>query len=377
VRDSAGIRIVENAGPAWGEDDGWRLSAGPALDIGEIEGEPDYELFGVQGALRLSSGRFVIANGGTSQLRYYDSRGFHLFDRSRHGAGPGEFEGMGQPRLFGGDSLSVQDYRLGRISVFTHDGTFVRSFFTEDTERRYQNLGHFGDSTLLLAGSIGFAGGLTGTGVLRDSVLYVRRRSDGLLLDEIGMFPWQDRFITFAPNTGVRSVTSIPFGKEAQVAVGPDGFYFGTSDTFEFLRYDRGGRLEAIVRFAGSTLALGPGDIDRYVDDALARMSENSGANLERFWRNRYDITPFPEAAPAYQGFILDADGNLWVEAYRRPWETTARYTVFDPQGRLLGDIETPDGFTVYQIGRDFLLGKWRDGLDVEHVLMYSLIKDR
>ena len=37
VRDSAGIRIVENSGPAWAEDTAWRLSAEPVLTIGAAE----------------------------------------------------------------------------------------------------------------------------------------------------------------------------------------------------------------------------------------------------------------------------------------------------------------------------------------------------
>jgi hypothetical protein len=45
TRDSAGIHIVENTAPAWSEGDAWRLSEQPLVDIGGLEGDPDYELY--------------------------------------------------------------------------------------------------------------------------------------------------------------------------------------------------------------------------------------------------------------------------------------------------------------------------------------------
>jgi hypothetical protein len=41
----------------------------------------------------------------------------------------------------------------------------------------------------------------------------------------------------------------------------------------------------------------------------------------------------------------------------------------------MLGVIETPERFTIHQIGDDFVLGSWADELDIEHVRLYQLIK--
>ena len=38
MRDSAGIKIVESSGPAWGPGEAWRLSQEPVLTIGVEEG---------------------------------------------------------------------------------------------------------------------------------------------------------------------------------------------------------------------------------------------------------------------------------------------------------------------------------------------------
>ena len=63
VRDSAGIRIVENERPAWRGGEGWTVAADPLLDLGVAEGDPRYQ-FGVVGdAVRLGDGTLVVADG--------------------------------------------------------------------------------------------------------------------------------------------------------------------------------------------------------------------------------------------------------------------------------------------------------------------------
>jgi hypothetical protein len=62
VRDSAGVRIVENGAPAWKEGEGWRLAAEPALDIGMVDGPPQYQFGDVAGVVRLGDGTVVVAD---------------------------------------------------------------------------------------------------------------------------------------------------------------------------------------------------------------------------------------------------------------------------------------------------------------------------
>ncbi len=41
--DSAGVTIVTNFGPLWGEGEGWRLDAEPTLDLGGWDATPEYD----------------------------------------------------------------------------------------------------------------------------------------------------------------------------------------------------------------------------------------------------------------------------------------------------------------------------------------------
>lgn len=91
VRDSAGITIVENSDPAWAPGASWTVDTAALVTIGGDELDPLYDLGQVTGALRLSDGRIVVANGATSEIRWYDGEGQHLATAGRKGQGPGEY----------------------------------------------------------------------------------------------------------------------------------------------------------------------------------------------------------------------------------------------------------------------------------------------
>ena len=89
---------VSMSGPfdRWPTGEGWRVAAEPTVDIGVLDGAPEYQLFRVRAALTLSDGRIVVSNSGTQQLRLYDPQGRYLVTAGGPGEGPGEFARLGQ-----------------------------------------------------------------------------------------------------------------------------------------------------------------------------------------------------------------------------------------------------------------------------------------
>jgi hypothetical protein len=57
-------------------------------------------------------------------------------------------------------------------------------------------------------------------------------------------------------------------------------------------------------------------------------------------------------------------------EDAERPW------SVFTAAGHLAGTLLLPAGLGVTQIEEDFILGAWRDDLDVEHVRLHRLERE-
>lgn len=371
IRDSAGIQIVENTAPLWPEGKGWYLSEQPALSIGELEGDPNYQLYQVADARRLSDGRIVVANAGSNELRFYDGRGRFLAAAGRKGGGPGEFKGLTDVWALADDSLLAYDFRNDRISFFDPGGEFVRSFQLQSLTGGRSSpslVAPFADGSLLVSARTMFFSPQTEGGLRRDSVLYLRCDPAGELLDSAGWFPGPEWYVK--SDEGIMAASSRAFGRSPVATAFADAFYFGSSDSYEIARYDGNGLLQRLIRRTHRSLDVTPEDIESWIEERLADADDE---NQRNFWQKLYANMPFPETMPAYERLIVDDEGSLWVEEYRRPTDEQPRWTVFDGEGVMLGEVTTPPEFRVFQIGSDFVLGRWTDELDIEHVQLYKL----
>ncbi len=367
VRDSAGVAIVENTRGSWPEDDAWQVAAEPSVDIGELEGDEPYQLFQVSGAVRLTDGRIVVANGGSKELRYFDARGRYLESAGREGGGPGEFEGVGAPVALGADTIAVYDWNLRRISLWNPDGAFVRSFGIQFPSGSPVAVGPLEDGSWLFTKGFAFSPSEIST-VVRDTAAYFRFDQAGELIDSIGRFPSWEFFVQGSSQAAW--ATSLPFGRSFATAVAPAGFYHGITDRYEILRYATSGRLERVIRKHHQPIAVRDADVEDYKAERLEGASND---NWRRRTERMFAEVPMPSTMPAFQTFEVDALGYLWVAEYERPAAEVQRWSVFDAEGILLGTVVTPAGLQVHQIGADFLLASWRDDLGVEHVRLYEL----
>jgi hypothetical protein len=373
VRDSAGVEIVENSGRRWPDGAGWRLADSPTLDIGVVEGDAAYQLFNVAGALRLSDGRIVVANSGTSELRFFDASGAFLSSSGRKGSGPGELQDVLWIERLAADSIIAYDYRLRRTSVFDPHGRFVRSFdlhFIDQLGGFPTLVAPFTDGSLLVALEQAFVGERE-PGLRRDTTLYVRCDMEGALLDTLGVFPGGTSYSFQEGDAWVGG--GVVFGRFAQSAVRDSGFYYGSSDSYEVGYYALDGTLQRLIRLDRPNLQVTPEDIELYTRESLARARDERRRQIRE---RMYARMPWPDVMPAYDEFMTDAEDNLWIAEYRRPGDEQPRWTVFDPAGTMLGVVETPPRFRIFQIGSGFVLGRWSDELDVEHVRMYRLLKE-
>jgi hypothetical protein len=100
--------------------------------------------------------------------------------------------------------------------------------------------------------------------------------------------------------------------------------------------------------------------------------SECQRANVER----RYRDHPTADYMPAHgTGLIVDVDDNIWVEGFEAPSDSVVEWSIFSPLGQFLGSIGLPSVFQISDIGDDYVLGIWRDALDVESLRVYELTK--
>jgi hypothetical protein len=367
VRDSAGVVIVENSAPLHGGGGVLVLSSAPLVEIGVLEGEEAYQLNGVAGALRLRDGRIVVANRGTSELRFYDVGGRHLRSVGGKGGGPGEFQYIGEPLRLAGDSLLVGERAAARLSLFSAAGDFVISHGTRTP------VGVLADGTLVGRRTLRAPGDQLQSGLLREAEALVRHTRAGEELDTLGVVRGSERHLHLEQSGGTIESISIStplFGRTQQLVVGPDRVYAGSADSFEVEVYRPEHGLERLIRVMRPSRPVTPAVLAAKKREELAAAPD--AARRQGVERRFAELTP-PEFLPAYSVLQLDAAGLLWVEEYRAPGEVEPRWQLFDSEGRWLTTVETPVRFRVLDIGVDYLLGVWRDELDVEYVHLYGL----
>jgi hypothetical protein len=84
--------------------------------------------------------------------------------------------------------------------------------------------------------------------------------------------------------------------------------------------------------------------------------------------RRLLDALPVPPATALHEVFA-DERGRNWVRTYG----DTNHWTIYSRAQRILGTVNLPPGFELYQAGTDFVLGRSRDENDFELVVAYHL----
>lgn len=373
VTDSSGVQIIVSTKPAWPEGLGWRLSGRRILEIGVIEGDPAFEFFEISGASRLTDGRIAVAEDGASEIRFYDSHGNHLYSTGRKGGGPGEFGSITSMSVTPEDTLVVLDSRNRRISYFDPAGTFKRSMplhFLAEVGGFPTSMAPFDDGTYLIVVRTFFGFGGLGTGLTRDNIVYLRCDESGALLDTLAVRPGTELYSAVQGENRMGGLR--PFGLSSQFAAHRNGFFHGSGGRYEIEEFNKDGTLRRSIRRPIPNMEVTDADVDGYKQNRIENAEDETQRQINE---TLVEAIPFPESFPAYRSLLVDAANNLWVGVFRKPGDDLPRWTVFDQAGRMRGEVQTPERFTIFQIGEDFLLGRWTDEFDVQHVVMYELLK--
>ena len=376
-RDSAGVTIAESGAPEWANDAGWRVAVEPSLEIGMVQGEAAYQLYQVRGAARLADGRIVIANGGTSSVRWYDGSGRFLWERGGPGGGPDEFQQLSALLRVSPMSIGVYDSRRGAVAVFDSAGgrsnvEVPRLATTGGGPARLTDdrwVGWTSSSTSLLESGSG-----------RDTLALIVTAGGGGVADTLGSYAGSYRSVNIERGAGgqIVSVTLFraAFPGGARMAVRDGEILIGEAQAHALDVIGPHGALRTRIRWTGPDLTVTE-EMRRAVIDARVAAyradPDNPFGNDDAAMRASLQRMPFPERRAAYTAIRTDPGGNIWLERERMPNDETERHLVLDPNGRLLGEVAMPGAFRTFEIGEDYVLGAWHDEFDVERVRLYPL----
>lgn len=375
VRDSAGVKIVENESPAWRPEEAWRLGDVPLREFGAGD-----SLFRIGNAIRLHDGRIIVSHNSANEIRIYSSTAQLVSRFGRDGTGPGEFQEISRLLLFGAqDSLLVFDIGQRRATVFDIQGKYVRGFVPQPLPNKMAALvdGAFADGSLLVSSVPPPTRDIRG--LVRPIKTLWRYSPEGTPVVQLAAFPGQETFFQETP-FGVDRRRPF-FGHTSSHVAWKNHVYWAVTDRFEINVHARDGALLSVIRIQQRARSVSAADVNeiirRRVDTLSPAMREPVRRALSRMPAGgNVPAFGWPAWSDIYGSDLqVDDEGNVWVVQYFEPNAPRNARTIFDANGRWLGTVRLPPRFTPLHLGADVVFGKWLDSMDVEHLQLYQLIK--
>jgi len=357
------------------QDAGRRWQLGRLLVNVGSETDANSQFVRIVNVLLLPDSGIVVANGGSTQLRFFDATGRFVRQSGREGAGPGEYRFLDRVFRLAGDSLGVYDWSLRRLTVLGPAGVFARTV----TLARPSGVtgvggptpvGGFADGTFasFVAPPVTPGPGQERGALHRLTATWFRHGADGEFMSALGESPGGEVFLEFSDGMVVNWAP--PFQRLLRVAVSGDRVFAGdgTVPSVVALHRDRIG--SGTVQLNPGSLTLTPVDVAAYRKEQLDRAPTPL---RRRQLETSFSKTPAPTSMPAFEALRVDSDGAVWVQEYRRPGATTIRWRIVAPGGAPIASIDVPSRFAITDIRGDRVTGIWLDENDVETVRVYQL----
>ncbi len=375
VRDSAGVSIVDQ--DLTELTNVCTIDAEPSVSIGVEEGEQEYMLSQLNGAVRLSDGRIVIAQGSTDDIRYYAPDGTFIRTAGRAGQGPGEFSEPFYMTVLPGDTIYVGDYRPWQFLVFDENGEWVRTvrpmplLINPPSPARV-----LANGELILGEENRRSDAPPATFPMR-TISLQRYAQTGELRDTLGIFD-NARYGQVKQEQGALYVFPL-FESFAQFAVRGNHIVTGHGRATELRvhRADSAFTLERIVRWNDGPRDISAADIDAERETTRARYANMPPERVAMMVEPLVsEQQPVAEQFPAFSQLHMGTDQRLWIREQPRPRDTTDyKWISFAPDGAFDCRMTTPRFAQFYEFGPDYVLVRDADSLDVDRVRVYPLRK--
>jgi hypothetical protein len=320
---------------------------------GDADAEP---LFRITGAIRLDNG-YLIANASAGEVRLYGDDGNIIRTIGQEGSGPGEFL---TPRLAGrtgADSAVVADAANRRVAIIC-DGERICDEWALPSANP---IGIVGDRVIL---------GEVVTDMSTDRVTYDRHRflmaeRRGIALDTLFEFDSTPRIARRIDGRLIS--THVPFARPASVTLVPEGIALTNGSNASILIVDTTGAVAAEIALPIDVIDVSRDEFDSEIDRRLAGMDAARRETFAEF----YADMPRPEHRTPIQRILTDRLGLIWVELEGD--SALQEWLVVDAAGRIHARASTPADLLVTDIGEDYIVGLWRDDMEVEFVRAYRL----
>lgn len=367
----SGLLLFGLAGCADGVDsDGsatpanWTTSQEPALSIGEVDGDPRYLFSQITGVRLFPGGGFAVSELSSRAIRVYDAEGRYAVSMGGPGEGPGEFGDINHLAVLPPDTVAAYDGSTLRLTRFLRDGTLLGTTTIEPAGGWPEVfLGRYVDGGMAVVSLVPSPRG--GNEIVPDRMVIGRYAADGSLVGVVDTLPGIRR----AGGTAV-----VPFSPFLHAWLLGDSVYVtdGTEPVVDVL--DAEGRIVRQLRLSIPRPEL---------DAAWGVLRAELAAQDRSEWIE--DLAPgvAEEPVPVISESMVDSDERIWLKHYEPATDAAhlrsgamagGLWTVVEADGRVVAEVELPDGFAPMDATSRSVLGVHRDELGVERVRVYELV---
>lgn len=370
VGDTTIVRAV-------GAGDPPRHTIVPEMKIGELDGADEYTFGAIAEMAVTGEGDLYVFDRQAMQLRRYDSQGTFVRNVGRKGGGPGEYDRVNGLAVGPDGRVFLWDAGNARVTIYSPQGEPLGTW-------RMQG-GFYTSSALQLdsAGRIYTRVSTFGDDVSQWKQILVRYGDGGTPVDTFQVPSFDmPKYDIVARREGSTSQSNVPFSPNTVWTFGPHGrFVYGRSDQYAIYRALEGGRVLRMERDAQPVAVSADEKAER---EASATFSMR---RTDPAWR--WNGPPIPDTKPYFTSLRVAEDGRIWARISQpgeiNPDADTARtepdrppplryrepqvWDVFAPDGRFLGQVALPYGFTLWAQRGDHVWGVQRDELDVQSIV--------
>lgn len=400
VRDSAGIRIVENQDSAWTEATRWRLAEEPDLRIGSLDGSVPGTDWGESVEVRSAGDRLVVFDMMTSTVRVFDAVGRHERTVELLGEGPNEIRDMAKQTTLGDEAAvwSYFDERILRVGLSDGDVTASRTVGREwEGLSGLMVVGWLDDGSYVMANTVNPAELEPGRRVV--AAEHHLFSADGSHEGLVAELPTTELWKEEGAIAG-----SVAFAPQGRARAHRDALWHSyPAGQAELTRYvvDTGA-VDRSVRLPLYSEPVKPEWVARsrrQLQEQMQPMLDdpNFPASAKQRMQRQMEAQQFADSTASLGEFEVATDGSIWIvpsdgelierqmstpegtdmvawyeeflETYEQP------YLVVDSAGRWLGTLTLPPTFVVSEFGEDYLLGTREDEMGVPFVERYPIIR--
>ena len=365
VRDSGSVRIIENPRVSIASEACPVVSAVPVLTIGGTSADGPSEFVRVAGARRLPNGAIAVLDGGSHEVRLFDTLGTFVHSSGRRGAGPGEFR---QPSTLdrNGDSLFVYDLAGYRLTSLDARGQVTGTVAVPDAVGA-SVAGVTRDGSLIMLKQATYGASAT-PGVRRDSMRVIRVMLPGLDSDTLAVVAGAEVVIV-STGSGFL-VSALPFGRNTVVATFGDRIYIADNAEYRIRVHTLDGRLLRIIQRDYTPEQVTKDDLQQ---EQQRRAFGSGDQSYLRYQSQLMSHPGIPQTRAPFSRIVLDSLSWLWVLRNSNGLASMVPWDVFDSAGVFQCTLPLPASLRITEIGTDFLLGIVVDSTDEEQVRQYTV----